>query len=458
MLQLAPCNIRINDLSDFRLITLWFALLFAHLIYSSNQPIPTTVIPDSTFEAALVALNIDSNGINGNILDSDAQAVTTLFIGNIGVSDLTGIEAFENLVNLYAYNNNLSSIDLSSNIHLEIIDLDNNNLSTIDLTSHSELKELLISNNNLTEINVSQNLLLEYLSCNLNSISALDLSSNTNLRDIRCYSNAISSIDLNTNIALEQLFISENNLTSLDLSMNTGLKTLTFDNNQIGSIDLSNNINLEYLGCSNNVLSALDVAANTKLTRLLSNNNNLTAIDLNTAEDLFLLYLQNNMLETLDLSNNSELRYFRAENNELEQVDIRNGDNARINEFVVSNNPDLTCIFVDDTNASYLSDWEMDDTCSFVEDQDECQSLLSIDEQTVLEFSFYPNPADTVVYIESQVPEAHLVLYTISGQLIKTAPLTHGRNAVDISHLSSGIYAMVIKTETSSFVNKLMIR
>ena len=60
----------------------------------------TTNIPDLNFETELVNLGIDSNGINGLILDSDALSVTTLNVSNQGISSLIGLEAFTNLESL----------------------------------------------------------------------------------------------------------------------------------------------------------------------------------------------------------------------------------------------------------------------------------------------------------------------------------------------------------------------
>jgi len=55
----------------------------------------TTPIPDPNFEQFLVNEGIDTNGINGNILDVDAQAVTVLNLSTLNrIIDITGINAF----------------------------------------------------------------------------------------------------------------------------------------------------------------------------------------------------------------------------------------------------------------------------------------------------------------------------------------------------------------------------
>lgn len=433
-------------------------LLLLILINSTNLHSQTTLIPDSNFEQALISLNIDTNGLNGNILNSDAFAVTTLFIGNIGVNDLTGIEAFKSLVHLFAYNNQLTSIDLSYNPYLEVLDLDNNNLSSLNLDVNTALKSVYISNNNLSTLDVSNNLQLEFLSCNLNTISTLDLSANTALKDLRCYDNNLSTIDFSSNTNLEYLFISQNNLSALDVSSNTALRTITCDNNNLNNLDVSNNVALRYFSCSNNNLSNLDLSSNSSMKYLLCNNNNLTSLDVNNLEDLFLFYTQNNQIQDIDISNNPDVKYVRAEHNLLNTIDVRNGNNHRINEFVVTNNENLNCVFVDNTTASYLNDWEVGSSCNFVANENECQTLSAQDFLEV-DFAMYPNPVTaSQVTVNLNTPKASISLYTVNGQFLLKKDLEQGNNTIDISRLSTGLYIAAIKTEDSTITKKLVIQ
>ena len=67
-------------------ITLLFAVCCLTTTMLNAQ---TTAIPDANFEQALIGLGIDSNGLNGNILNSDAQSVFTLNVNNKNISNLT---------------------------------------------------------------------------------------------------------------------------------------------------------------------------------------------------------------------------------------------------------------------------------------------------------------------------------------------------------------------------------
>ena len=83
-------------------ISLWWLLLAYMIPFISYAQ--TTAIPDTAFEAKLVQLGIDSDGlINGQILNSDAAGVTDLDVsgpgwGNVGnIKSLVGIIAFTDL-------------------------------------------------------------------------------------------------------------------------------------------------------------------------------------------------------------------------------------------------------------------------------------------------------------------------------------------------------------------------
>ena len=73
------------------------------------------------------------------------------------ITDLTGIEYFTFLCSLEAYNNNISSIDLSNNTELYYLDLSDNPIKTLDVSSLSELFTLNCCNTKLTGIDLSKN-------------------------------------------------------------------------------------------------------------------------------------------------------------------------------------------------------------------------------------------------------------------------------------------------------------
>ncbi len=226
-------------------------------------------IPDPNFEQALLDLNIDTDGVlNGTLCRADALATSSLFIADKDINDLTGIEAFINITWLSVGQNNLTTLDLSANTALINISANNNQLSTIDVSQSNQLKNLNIRNNQLPTLDVSQNIALEYLYCPNNNLSNLNTTPNTNLLILSCYRNQISNLDLSTNTALIRLFCSENQLVNLNLSSNVALDMLSCQINGLVSLDLSNNTVLNRVQCFDNNLTYLNLKNN--------NNTNLT--------------------------------------------------------------------------------------------------------------------------------------------------------------------------------------
>jgi len=275
-------------------------------------------IPDPNFKAYLVGNTaINTNG-DGEIQCDEAQTFAGIInVANLNVSDLTGIEAFVNITQLSCQNNQLTNLD------------------------------------------VSNNTALTYLSCQNNQLTSLDISNNIALTQFQCQSNQLTNLDLNNNAALTNLSCATNNLTSLDLSNNTALTNLICSTNNLTSLDVSNNTALTQLRCTNNQLTSLDLSNNTALTEVTCNSNQLTS---------------------LDVSTNPALSWFRCQDNLLTSLNLKNGNNTNINTnfFNLANNPNLTCIEVDDvaySNANWSS--YKDATASFSEDCSACIVTIS---------------------------------------------------------------------------------
>ena len=290
-------------------------LLSAFLIFGFSFS-QTTAIPDANFEQALISLGYDTGNVNGSIATSNIADLTYLDVTNQNISDLTGIEDFTGLTELYIGGNQLTSLNL------------NNNNALISLFA---------------------------------------------------YANQLTSVDLSNNTALNVLQLAGNQLTSLDVSNNTSLEQLIFNQNQLTSIDLSNNTYLNYLWGYDNLLTSLD---------------------------------------------------------------IRNGNNVNIWGFDVTNNPDLTCIYVDD--ASYMQEtWSnfIDTTSTFANNETECSGLNLLDNEFELDLNIYPNPTDKHLFIEGNKNPIVTTIYNLIGKEVLS---TKNTNRVDVNELSKGVYIIRI--------------
>lgn len=138
-------------------------------------------IPDANFKAKLLQANTTSNqiakDINGNfmVIDvdgdgeiqvSEALSVYQLYVNySLNIDDLTGIEAFINLIFFDCGHSYFTEIDISSNINLTHFYCHNNDLTELDISNNINLTHFSCSTNNLTELDVSNNINLTFLHC-----------------------------------------------------------------------------------------------------------------------------------------------------------------------------------------------------------------------------------------------------------------------------------------------------
>lgn len=354
-------------------------------------------IPNSEFKNFL----LDQSSINVNDDNEISCTEASDFTGeidltNYSITDLTGIEAFTNLTALNCRDNGLTSLDISANTALETLICIGNNLTNLNISANTALKYLSCGSNLLSSLDTSTNTALEQLFCHVNNITSLILSNNTALTSLNCSSNPLTSLDVTKNTALTSLSCVNNSLSNLDVSKNTALITLSCSNNNLSNINLSantvlttlnikdnaltnlnvtNNTALEALICDGNNLTHLDVDANTALTTLNCSSNSLTSLDVsnntalsaltcndNNLSNLILpnnpnlnkIYCQNNSLVSLDVSAIINLKRFKCSGNNLKYLNLANGRNSILvdSDADFTNNPNLTCIQVDDATYS----------------------------------------------------------------------------------------------------------
>lgn len=309
-----------------KLLTLIVAVAFGHSIHAQNVN-----IPDANFKAYLLANSVINTNADAEIQVAEAAAYTgDISCSNLSIADMTGLEAFVNIWYLDCSRNDLTSLDVSAN---------------------TALTQMHCWDNQLTALDVSNNTSLTYLRCRVNQLSALDVTNNTALSILLCGSNLFTTIDLSQNVNLTQLEINDNGLTALDITNSPLITNLNIQNNALTALDLSNNTSLTNLYCPNNSLTSLDI----------SNSASLLSIN---------CYL--NAIEALDLSNNPVFVSLDASYNALTSLNIANGNNSNVSDFYVSNNPNLTCIEVDDAAYSTANWTSVDPTASFSEGCSPC--------------------------------------------------------------------------------------
>lgn len=222
-------------------------LLVCTSITRAQSASETITVPDPNFEQALINLGIDSDQtINSTVLSSDVEFVETLDVSGLGITSLIGIEAFFNLKFLYAYNNEITGIDVSNNPLLVHLSLNNNSLAELSVTGNSLLEEIHINNNQLIDLNLGNNHNLMTLHAGGNQINTIDLSGSPKLTSLILWGSNLTAIDLSFNPELAELVLDDNNLSSLDVSLNSKLRFLYASNNQLTDLNIANGNNFNF--------------------------------------------------------------------------------------------------------------------------------------------------------------------------------------------------------------------
>jgi len=364
--------------------------------FSMNLNAQSTPIPDPNFEQELVTQGIDSDGLNGQILNSDASSVLILSLHNKNISDLSGIEAFSSL---------------------EVLLCSGNNLSVLDLTSNTTLVGLYAYDNQLTS-------------------TGLNLTGLTGLESIDLSDNNLSDLDFTPHPALEELYLYDNNIDALTIHNNVNMVELSCGDNMItDQLDVSNMPNLEFLSCSNNQLTGVGI--------ILGNHPNLYGIVCGA-----------NQITNMDCSGLPSLEELVCGQNQLVSLNVKNGNNTNFTAFNSIGNPDLNCIEVDDPaySSAATATWEKDLLASY---NTNC-GTVSVEESLHTSsptLHVFPNPSNGQFTLDVSEPGPYSTTVSDAlGRVILQREGDFGQHAFDLSPFPAGTYfiQVVQNNETAS--------
>jgi len=448
------------------------------LLFTNITIAQTTSIPDANFEQALIDLGYDTGIIDGLVPTANIDTVTTLYIGFNGISDLTGIEDFTAITVLFCSSSLLTSLDITQNTALTQLAFPDNQITNIDVSQNTALTYLNLTGNQLTSLNVTQNTSLTNLICTDNLLTTIDLAQNTALTYLNCEGNQLISLDLSQNTTLQQLSCGGNELINLDLTQNTALTYLNCDGNQLTSLDVTQNTSLAYLICSGNQLThlnlnttlitlwcirnnltSLDVSQNTSLTDLRCDYNQITNLDVTQNTVLDFLSCIENQLTSLDVSQNTALTYLNCQANQLNCLNVKNSNYLNVHQFWANNNPNLTCIEVDNVAFSTTYWINIDAQTSFSQNCSNACSTVGINETISTDISTYPNPTNGLFTISlTNINQMKgYTITTLEGRVVKQANNVSSNNIeVDLTNESKGVYLLRINENDSNKVYKIV--
>lgn len=249
-------------------------------------------IPDNHFETILIEQGIDSDGIvNKQMLKTDAEEVSHLDLNltvDFGeISDLTGIQGFTNLTFLSASGQKIETIDLSLNTKLDTLYLQANYLTSIDISNNPNLILVDMLSNQINSINgLSKATNLKTLNLSWNNLEEFSIH-NESLEVLHISQNLLKSLDIDGAINLKNILLTSNKLTAVDFSSNTLLETLLISDNKIQNINLQHNSYLTHLYITSNSLTSIDVSNNQELLDLrVDRNPDLTCIKIQSGQEI----------------------------------------------------------------------------------------------------------------------------------------------------------------------------
>lgn len=376
-ISFSQCNLKFKSLtkiSEKLVILIFFFVCFSVI----GQ---TTPIPDANFEAQLIALGYDSNGLNGNILNSEAETVTELITNGDNITDFSGLRAFRNITKLNLGRNQFNTLALENLIALEeLIFRDNQILAALNLSTNTNLKILdirsisAINRSSLAALDLSANLQLESVHIfNFQDLETILLPQTKSLRLFRLVSNFDFPADMTFYDNLETLDIQVTGGRLITLALPTikiNLKSLRIvggnirdfrslvdyvnieeivlqgptefidfpNTNTLNSIIIEPHFfstpisfdglpQLNYLQIKSNrtiVPLEIDIRTNSELETLILGQNKMVNLNLEGNPKIVLLQVQENNMEMLDLTKNLNIQNVRADRNLLSNIDLRN--------------------------------------------------------------------------------------------------------------------------------------
>lgn len=384
-------------------------------------------IPDANFKAILVsdpAINTDGDD---EICYREATAFTgIIYVWSSDISDLTGIEAFTNITELYC---------------------DYNTLTTLDVSNNRALTKLSCSSNNLTNLNVANgnNINIE----NFNFIAF-------NNPDLECIK--VDNVAYSTaNWTLKDATASFNTHCGIGICIvnipDANFKTILIQNTSINT-DGDTEISCEEAEAFNGVVN-------------VSNKLILDVTGIEAFTNITGLYCDYNMLTTLDSSNNTALTVLSCSSNNLTSLNVANGNNSNMGNFnfIAFNNPDLQCIEVDDVAYSSANWMLKDATANFSTD---CTTLLqktsvsnkktssNIDNKFNTDISVYPNPVIHTIHIgvKTGTELEEVQIYNLLGKMVLKSRMTN----INVDGLTPGPYVLKVRGTNGEVIIKKIIK
>ncbi len=462
----------VNITQNTQLLTVNFLFnSLTALDVSQNLNLVTLITHHNNLTSLDISNNLQLTGLDCRVNNISALDISNPLLAWVHTSDngMTSLTTGANtaLSSLYCHNNALTNLDFSANTSLNLLYADNNQLTSLNVKNGNNLNVVEFraqTNPNLLCIEVDD---ASYSSVNWFNIDPVS-SFGTDCSDADgdgyfafedCDDNdplvnpgaveVFDGIDNNCNGEIDEdlTYVPDDNFeTYLETHDASGAVVALGDPTSMGNgIALDDYVTTSHINTvtslnvnSLNIADLTGIADFSALINLTCQYNQLTTIGVSTLTSLTTLYCNNNLIVSLDVSPNAALTEFACHSNLLADLNVQNGNNINFTHFSAINNPDLTCIFVDDATYSTANWINIDSTATFVNDQAGCDAL-GVNDFTLPALTLYPNPASSTVQIEGLITTATYTLYNAIGVQVSRGEVVNNEQ-IDINSLASGLY------------------
>ncbi|WP_258103248.1 DUF5018 domain-containing protein [Marinoscillum sp. MHG1-6] len=415
-------------------------------------------IPNTELKSTLV-YNYDTN-IDEEISYSEALAVTgAVFVSTSSVTDLTGLEAFENITKLTLDGVSVTSVpfaawpDLTDLIIKQSYTQEAWTLNEVDLSQNLQLQWLQLSNLELSGLDVSMLSKLTFLECTVCGLNELDISNNSMLTDVRASYNNFSQISLPTSSVLDLLFLDYNQLDDIDLSGQTSLTRLSLAGNNFTTLDVSALTNLETIELGETNVVSLDLSNNNLLQRMdiygtepeqVGDPINYSALEElimpNDGSNLWYIDLEYSRLKSIDLSN-IPFDEGGGISIDLYGNDLRDINIGKVYALEIQDNPNLTC--AQTTDPAYAeANYTFDVGLTFSE---YCPSKLT----DIVSFTVPNQEGETTIDKDVLTVDLKVTSQTSLTSITPTITLSEGATVSPVSGVAQDFSSAVTYTVTA---------
>jgi len=139
--------------------------------------------------------------------------------------------------------------------------------------------------------------------------------------------------------------------------------------------------------------------------------------------------------------------------NQLTSLNIKNGQNKVLHYMYASDNPNLSCIQVDNADDANFNTiyggWQKDAIASY-----STNCTLSVKNINRKEIALYPNPVKDIFNFSEEVSK--ITISDLSGKIVKQ--ISNSEKTINISKLEKGTYIITVTSKSGDLINKKFIK